>query len=86
MANQEAWSVYIIECRDGRLYTGISNNVDRRVANHNNGRGCRFTRSRYPVKLVYQQECGTKSTARRRELEIQGFTRSKKLELIKNKS
>lgn len=78
----EQWSVYIVKCRDGRLYTGISNDVERRVAEHNKGKGCRFTRGRFPVKLVYQEECGAKSAASKRELEIQSFTREKKLKLI----
>ncbi len=76
------WSVYIVKCRDGKLYTGISNDVERRVAEHSKGKGCRFTKYRYPVRLVYQKECGTKSAARKRELEIQTFTRNKKLSLI----
>ena len=77
------WFVYIVKCRDGRLYTGISNDVDKRVDKHNKGKGCRFTRYRYPVKLIYREKLDTKSAARKRELKIQGFTRSKKLELIK---
>ncbi|UCD55721.1 MAG: GIY-YIG nuclease family protein [Candidatus Omnitrophota bacterium] len=76
------WYVYIIRCRDEKLYTGISNDVKKRVAEHNKGRGCRFTRCRYPVRLIYQEACGTKSIARKRELEIQGFTRDKKLNLV----
>ena len=80
--SDKPWSVYIVECRDGRLYTGISNDVERRVSAHNKGRGCRFTKYRYPVKLLYQEECGTKSAARKREIEIQGFKRSNKLKLI----
>jgi len=79
---EKLWSVYIIECRDDRLYTGISNDIIRRVSEHNRGKGCRFTKFRYPVKLVYQEACGTKSIARKRELEIQEFSRSKKLALI----
>jgi putative endonuclease len=79
---QKPWSVYIVECRDGKLYTGISNNVPKRVAAHNSGKGCRFTRYRYPVKLVYTEELGTKSAARKMELRIQGLTRSRKLALI----
>ncbi|MFA6078228.1 MAG: GIY-YIG nuclease family protein [Candidatus Omnitrophota bacterium] len=82
--NEKPWSVYIIKCRDGKLYTGISNDVDRRVKEHDTGKGCRFTKYRYPVKLVYREECGDQSAARKRELEVQGFTRKKKLELIKN--
>ncbi len=81
---EKPWSVYIIKCRDGRLYTGISNDVERRVKAHDTGKGCRFTKYRYPVTLVYQEECGTQSAARKRELEIQGFTRKKKLGLIDN--
>ncbi|MDD5496739.1 MAG: GIY-YIG nuclease family protein [Candidatus Omnitrophica bacterium] len=79
---QKSWSVYIVECRDGRLYTGISNDIIKRVEAHNKGKGCRFTRYRYPVKLVYREECGAKSDARKREIEIQGFSRLKKLKLI----
>jgi len=79
------WLVYIVKCRDDKLYTGISNDVDKRVATHNKGKGCRFTKYRYPVRLVYQEECGTKSLARKREIEIQGFMRSKKISLISQK-
>jgi putative endonuclease len=77
-----AWSVYIIECKDGKLYTGMSNDINRRVSEHNKGIGCRFTKYRHPVKLVYGEECGTRSAARKREMEIQSFTRMKKLNLI----
>jgi len=80
--DKKNWSIYIVECRDGKLYTGISNAVERRVAEHNKGRGCRFTKYRYPVALSYREACGTKSAARKRELEIKGFTRGKKLSLI----
>ncbi len=79
---EKTWSLYIIECKDGKLYTGISNNVERRIAEHNKGKGCRFTRYRYPVRLVYKKELGTKSAARRKELEIHSLTRAKKLDLI----
>jgi putative endonuclease len=82
--SDKPWSVYIIKCRDGKLYTGISNDVERRVKEHDTGKGCRFTKYRYPVKLVYKEESGTQSAARMRELEIQGFKRKKKLELIDN--
>ena len=76
------WFVYIVRCRDDKLYTGISNDVEKRVTTHNKGKGCRFTKYRYPVKLIYKEKLGTNSAARKRELEIQGFTRRKKLELI----
>ena len=83
--HEKPWSAYIIQCRDDRLYTGISNDVEKRVKAHNSGRGCRFTSYRYPVKLVYQEECGTKSSARKRELQIQSYKRSRKLELLESK-
>jgi len=82
LMHEKPWSVYIIRCRDDRLYTGISNDVEKRVKAHNSGRGCRFTKYRYPVKLVYREECGTRSNARKRELRIQSYTRSRKLELL----
>src|SRR3989338_7513390 len=66
-------------------YTGISNDVQRRVADHNKGRGCRFTKCRYPVILLYQEYCGTKSSARRREMEVKNLTRQEKLELIEGR-
>ena len=79
---QKPWYVYIVKCSDDRLYTGISNDVQKRIAAHNKGMGCRFTKYRHPVILLFQEECGTKSVARKRELEIQGFSRSKKLDLV----
>lgn len=79
--NEKPWSVYIILCKDNKLYTGISNDVLKRVGIHNSGKGCKFTKHRHPVKLLYQEECGTQSAARKRELKIQGLTRKKKLEL-----
>ena len=79
---EKHWFVYIVECRDNRLYTGISNDILKRIEAHNKGKGCRFTKYRYPVNLVYQEKCGTKSIARKREIEIQGFSRCKKLKLI----
>ena len=78
------WFVYIVKCRDEKLYTGITNDITHRIATHNKGKGCRFTKYRYPVGLIYQEECGTKSVARKRELEIQSLRRSEKLELANN--
>ena len=79
---QKPWSVYIVECQDKKLYTGISNNIVKRVETHNKGKGCKFTMYRHPVKLVYKEECGTKSNVLKREIRIQRLTRNKKLELI----
>jgi len=49
------WEVYIIQCKDNKLYTGITNDLERRVGEHNSGQGASFTRSRKPVKLVYHE-------------------------------
>jgi putative endonuclease len=76
------WYVYIIECKDGKLYTGITNNLENRIEQHNRGQGCRFTKYRIPVKLLYSKEHPTKETALKREIEIKGWTRENKLKLI----
>ena len=64
------WKVYIVQCADETLYTGITNNVPSRVATHNTGRGAKYTKNRLPVVLVYQEEVDDKSHALRREREI----------------
>jgi len=74
--------VYILRCADGTLYTGITNDISRRLADHNSGKGAKYTRSRIPVEIVYRQECAGKSAALRRELEIKRMTRAEKLGLI----
>ena len=64
------WSVYIILCSDGSLYTGITTDIERRFRQHAGGRGAKYFRSRQPVRVVYQ-ECGyNRSSAARREVEI----------------
>lgn len=79
------WYVYILRCRDDSLYTGITRDVEKRLATHNRGSGAKYTRSRTPVELVYSEVCPDKSGALRRELEIKALTRQKKLELIQGK-
>lgn len=79
------WYVYILRCKDDSLYTGITRNVDKRLAMHNRGTGAKYTRGRGPVELVYTQACPDKSAALRRELEIKALPRQKKLELIGQK-
>ena len=64
------WAVYIVECRDGTLYTGITNNVQRRLNQHNKGKGCKYTKTRYPVKLRGYVEGFTKSEALKIEYKI----------------
>jgi predicted GIY-YIG superfamily endonuclease len=76
------WFVYLVRCRDGSLYTGISNDVEARVAVHNRGRGARYTRSRRPVTLVYLERRRSRATAQSREARIKALTRAAKLALI----
>lgn len=77
-----AFFVYMLECSDGTLYTGFTNDVEKRLHAHNHlGSGARYTRSRRPVKLVYTEECETSRDARRREHEIKRLKRWQKLEL-----
>ena len=73
---------YILSCADGTLYTGWTNDLDRRLAAHNAGRGGKYTRARLPVTLVYHEEFATKEEAMAREWAIKQLTRSEKLRLI----
>lgn len=79
-----SWVVYIIKCKDKTLYTGITNNLKRRMQEHNNGNGCRYTRFRYPVSLIHSEEYPTRPQALKRESYIKGLPRKKKLNLSKN--
>ena len=74
---------YILRCRDGSLYTGWTNNVEKRVADHNSGKGAKYTKVRRPVELIYYEMFETKEEAMRREWEIKQFSRKEKEELIK---
>ena len=76
------WKVYIIKGKDGKLYTGITNNLDRRLKEHNSGHGGRFTRFRGPFELCHAEEAATRSDALKREAEIKKLSRSDKLDLV----
>lgn len=76
---------YILTCADGTLYTGWTNDLDRRLAAHNAGKGGKYTRSRIPVTLVYHEEFATKEEAMAREYAIKQLTRAQKMKLIENK-
>jgi len=78
-----SWCVYIVRCDDGSLYTGITNDLTRRCEQHNAGTASRYTRSRLPVVLVYQEEQPTQSMALKREVEIKAFSRQEKESLIR---
>jgi len=75
--------VYILECADNTLYTGYTNNLERRINLHNSGKGAKYTRGRTPVKLRYFEEYQTKSEAMKREYAIKQLRRQDKLKLIK---
>lgn len=72
------WVCYLLHCADGTLYCGISNQLDKRLAAHNQGEGAKYTRGRTPVLLVYQEECADKSTALKREWQIKQLSREQK--------
>ena len=76
------WTVYILQCRDGSLYTGIAKDVQARVKQHSEGRGATYTRSRLPIILLYQQDSMTHSEALVREAEIKRLPRARKEEII----
>ena len=78
--------VYIAQCADGSLYTGMSTDVDRRIGEHNAGTGAKYTRSRGPVQEVYREECEDRSAALKREAAIKRLTRAQKLRLIDSAS
>lgn len=74
--------VYIVECKDGSLYTGWTTHLENRILKHNQGKGCKYTRARYPVKLKYYEKFSTKSEAMKREYAIKQLNRKEKLKLI----
>ncbi len=82
-SSDNTWFVYILRCDDGSLYTGITNDLSRRCEQHNAGTASRYTRSRLPVVLVYQEAQGSQSVALKRELEIKALSRLEKEALIR---
>lgn len=76
------WLVYILRCSDGSLYTGATNNLERRLEAHRRGTGSRYVRSRLPFELAYRRRCGDRSEALRRELAIKRLPRAGKEKLL----
>ena len=76
------WHIYIIECSDGSLYTGITNNLKKRIAAHNEGRGAKYTKSRRPVRLRYNERVTDRKSASQREYAIKSLSKAAKLVLI----
>ena len=77
-----SWFLYIIQCRDGSLYTGITTDILRRLKEHNSKRGAFYTKNKLPVELVYKESMASQSEARKCEAAVKRLTRKEKLALI----
>ncbi len=80
----DIYYVYILECADGTYYTGITNDLIKRLKTHNLGKASKYTKVRLPVKFVYTETCSDKSSALRREIEIKKLSRKDKQSLIQD--
>jgi predicted GIY-YIG superfamily endonuclease len=76
------WHVYILRCKEGSLYAGITNNLQKRLEEHKSGKGGKFTHAFIVDKIIYSEQCETKNEALKREAQIKGWTRKKKQALI----
>ncbi len=76
------WVVYILECKDKTFYTGITNNLERRLHQHENGTGAKYTKGRGPFKVIYQTECKDRSDASVKESYIKAMSKQEKIKLI----
>ncbi len=74
--------LYILKCRDGTLYTGITNDLPRRITQHNNGTASRYTRSRLPVRLMFNEPCRNRSQALIKEYAVKQLSRKEKIAYI----
>jgi putative endonuclease len=77
------YCVYVLLCRDNSLYTGFTTDIKRRIQDHSEGKGSKYVRSKLPVKLIYSEEFKTKSEALKRERQIKGWKREKKIRILK---
>ena len=77
-----SWFVYILKCSDNTLYTGITNDKERRLTQHNKGKASKYTRVRLPVEMVYSEPSADRSVASKREWEIKQLSKKQKLKLI----
>ena len=84
MQMESIWYLYILRCKDGTLYTGITTDVEKRLEAHRSGRGAKYTRGRAPLELVYRETCGSHSDALKREHQIKALSREDKQKLIEN--
>jgi len=83
---KKKWFVYLIKCSDESLYCGIAIDVEKRIKAHVHGVGAKYTRGKGPFILLYSEECEDHKAAAQREVEIKGWSREKKLNLLKSKS
>ena len=79
---EKGWYLYILRCRDGSLYTGITTDVQTRLEAHRAGKGAKYTRGRGPLELVYSENCGDHSAALKREFQVKALSRAEKMKLI----
>lgn len=83
MTAEREWFVYILECNDKTLYTGITTDLERRVEEHNSSdKGAKYTSARRPVKMVYAEQLESRSAATQREMQIKSLSREQKQDLI----
>lgn len=82
MPGPRGWRVYVLLCGDGSLYTGVTNDLARRLSAHSRGQGGRYTRSRLPVALLHEERARDRSAALRREAQVKRLTRAEKLALV----
>ncbi len=80
--SQSSWFVYIVQCSDASLYTGITVDLEQRLLRHNQGEGARYTRARLPVRLVYSETAADRAAASRREWQIKRLSAAEKRALI----
>ena len=80
---EKTWFLYILRCGDGTLYTGITTDVQARFAQHQAGKGAKYTRGRGPLEVVYTEECGDHSAALKREFAVKALPREEKEKMLK---
>ena len=81
--SEKPWSCYMLLCRDGSFYVGITNDLAERLTEHTRGKDSIYTARRRPVRLVWSEQFGSQNEARKREVEIKGWSRRKKLNLLR---
>ena len=81
---ESEWYLYMLRCKDGSLYTGITTNIEKRLEAHRSGKGAKYTRGRGPLTLVYRETCRDHSRALKRELEIKALTADQKNRLVES--